>query len=544
MFNGVLKFGMVLKSSNKILFATLFIFTVALFLSETVSAHLEVDYDALNLREGDIVGSSDLNDPDIYIINEFGFKRLFLSPTIFGFYGHLRFPNVKRFDDAVIEKMPTSGLFRNCETGDRKVYAIEVSGEDNANLNWVNISGETAVARDHDFFQKVFCINSREFSWYSRGSAYTSYSSIPTYRRSGLTQSINETNMPLVLPAGFKISLFTPKIGPLRFMAFSPDGILFVSMPSSKGLYADNRPDDGKIFALPDKDNNGIADEVKTVIAELHVPHGIAFYNSYLYIAEEGKISRYSYTSDGVIGSREVVVANLPTGGEHVSRTIGFNQAGKMYVSVGSACNNCATGEEGTAAIWEFNSDGSDGRIFARGLRNAVGFVFNPIGGEIWATENGRDFLGDDLPPDEINIIRDNGDYGWPYCYGKNITDTPGRDIPGSVCLAKAASTHNTQAHSAPLGLRFVSGTPFSTWAGDLLVARHGSWNRTQPVGYDVIRLDVEGNNVVGEYPFITGWLTSTNSKLGRPVDVIFGPNGNLYISDDKANIIYMVSKI
>lgn len=520
-----------------------FALSAVFLLPQIVSAHLEVDYESLGLHEGDIVGSSNLNDPDVYIINEFGFKRLFLSPTIFGFYGHLRFPNIKRLDDAIIEKIPTSGLFRNCETGDKKVYAVEISGEDAATLRWVDISGETAAAEDHDFFGKVFCVNSREFDWYSRGSAYTSYSDIPVYRRSGLAQSINETNIPLSLPGGYKISLFTRQaVGPLRFMAFSPDGILFVSMPSSKGLYADGRPDDGKIFAMPDKNNDGIADEVKTVISGLHVPHGIAFYNSYLYIAEEGKISRYPYTNGSAIGAREVIVSNLPTGGEHVSRTIGFSPSGKMYVSVGSACNNCTTGEEGTAAIWEYNPDGSDGRIFARGLRNSVGFVFNPTSGEIWATENGRDFIGDDLPPDEINIVRDNGDYGWPYCYGAKVVD---RFYNNSArCQTTQASTHNTQAHSAPLGLRFVTSPQFSAWTGDLIVARHGSWNRTQPVGYDVVRLDVSGNTIVGESPFITGWLTPTNTKLGRPVDVIFGPDGAMYISDDKANIIYRVTKI
>ena len=526
---------------RKILTVTLFISAIFSILPETASAHLEVNYDYLGLREGDIVGSTNLTDPDIYIINEFGFKRLFLSPTIFGFYGHLKFPNVKRIDDAVLDKIPTSGLFRNCETGDLKVHALEVTGEDAAVLRWLNITGETAVTEDHDFFGKVFCVNSREFSWYSRGQSYTALSQAPIYARTALIRSINETNTPLILPGGFKISLFTPKIGPLRFMAFSPDGILFVSMPSSKGLYADNRPDDGKIFALPDKDNNGVADEVKTALSGLHVPHGIAFYNGYLYIAEEGSISRYPYTNNGNVGSRQVI-ASLPIGGEHVSRTIGFSSAGKMYVSVGSACNNCTTGKEGTAAIWEFNSDGSSGRIFADGLRNAVGFVFHPTTGEIWATENGRDFLGDDLPPDEINIIRDGKNYGWPYCYGKKIVD-PEHDNT-TFCPTTEASTHDLQAHSAPLGLRFITGSQFSTWSGDLLVARHGSWNRSQPVGYDIIRLDVESNKVVGEYPFITGWLTQKNEKLGRPVDVIFGPDGALYISDDKTNIIYRVSSI
>ncbi len=537
--------------------ATIFLVlaTVFIFL-KTASAHLEVDYDYLGLREGDIVGSTNLSDPDIYIINELGFKRLFLSPTIFGFYGHLKFPNVKRIDDAVLDQIPTSGLFRNCETGDRKVYAIEVGGEDTAVLRWVNITGEAAVTEDHDFFGKVFCINSREFSWYLKGQSYNALSQIPLYRRAALAQTVNETNMALSIPSGYRISIFTPKNppaggGPLRFMAFSPDGILFVSMPSSKGLYAENRPDDGKIFALPDKDNNGSADEVKTVLSGLHVPHGIAFYNGYLYVAEEGSVSRYLYMNGGSVGDRQVI-ASLPTGGEHVSRTIGFSKpssaeasagkAGKMYVSVGSPCNNCDPDNPGTAAIWEYNSDGTNGRIFATGLRNAVGFVFNPTTNEIWATENGRDFLGDNLPPDEINIIRDGKNYGWPYCYGKKVVDPEHNNT--NFCPTTEASTYNLQAHSAPLGLRFVTSSQFSAWSGDILVARHGSWNRTQPVGYDVVRLDVVGNTIVGESPFITGWLTPTNAKLGRPVDVIFGPDGSLYISDDKANLIYRVIKL
>lgn len=526
---------------HKILIITFFIFASIFISLRTALAHLEVNYEYLGLREGDIVGSTNLSDPDIYIVNEYGFKRLFLSPTIFDFYGHLRFPNVKRIDDAVLEKIPTSGLFRNCETGDHKIYALEVSGEDAAILRWVNISGENAFASDHDFFQKVFCVNSREFSWYSKGQEYVALSQIPVYTRTTLVKSINETNIPLVLPTGFKISLFTPKIGPLRFMAFSPDGILFVSMPSSKGLYAENRPDDGKVFALPDADKNGVADEVKTVLSGLHIPHGITFYNGYLYLAEEGTVSRYPYTNGGNLGMRQEI-AKLPTGGEHVSRTIGFSPTGKMYVSVGSACNNCTTGAEGTAAIWEFNSDGTGGRIFAKGLRNAVGFVFHSTSGEIWETDNGRDFLGDDLPPDEINIVRDGKNYGWPYCYGKKIVDPEHNNT--TFCPNTATSTHNLQAHSAPLGLRFITGSQFSVWSGDLLVARHGSWNRSTPVGYDIVRLDVEGNTVIGEYPFITGWLTSKNEKLGRPVDVIFDPDGNLYISDDKINAIYRVTKI
>lgn len=517
-------------------------FLLTIWVGVSARAHVAIDaaYMAeLGLHEGDIVGSTNTSDPDIFIVNGYGYKRLFLSPAIFGFYGHLKFANVKRLLDTVITSMPVSGLFQNCETGDKKVYGLEVIGEDQAMLRWVNVTGSQAVAEDPDFFKKVFCINAREFAFYTKGTPYTSFSQVPSYDRSNLPPVSNATGIPLNIPAGFHISLFSSKIGPLRFMAFSPDGILFVSMPSVAGLYGGSGINDGKVFALPDRDGNGTADEVKTVLSGLHLPHGLAFHGGYLYVAEEGAVARYPYTTGGILGGREVI-ATLPTGGEHLSRTITFSSAGKMYVSVGSDCNDCTTGKAGTGSIWEFNADGSGGRVFARGMRNAVGLAFQPTTGDLWATENGRDFLGDNLPPDEINIIRDGGNYGWPYCYGVRISD-PGN--PQYDCATTQASTYDIQAHSAPLGLAFVTGSEFpSDWAGDLIVARHGSWNRTEPVGYDVIRLDVQGNKVVGEHPFISGWLNSNGAKLGRPVDVIFGPDGALYLSDDSANVVYRIT--
>jgi glucose/arabinose dehydrogenase len=514
-----------------------------LCLLSAAGAHVAADpaiLQSLGLHEGEIVGSTDPADPDIYIINAWGYKRLFLSPAIFSFYGHLRYDSVKRFPDTVIASMPISALFQNCESGAPQVYALEVTAEDTAVLHWVNVSGDAAVAEDPDFFKRIFCINNREFSWYAKGAAYTTLAQIPLYERAPSLNGTNTTTIPLTLPAGFHISLFAQVDGPPRFMAVSPDGIVFASMPSPAGLYGGSGLSDGKVFAFPDANRDGRADEVRTVLSGLRLPHGLAFFGGYLYVAEEGVIARYPYTSGGIVGARQVI-ATLPTGGEHLSRTIGFSPSGKLYVSVGSQCNNCTTGNTGTAVIWEFNADGTGGRVFARGVRNAVGLVFHPTTGEIWATENGRDFLGDDLPPDEINIIRDGRHYGWPYCYGAQVRD-PG--YPQYDCSSTESSVHGTQAHSAPLGLRFVTSAQFpNDWQGDIIVARHGSWNRPQPVGYDVIRLRVEGNTVIGEEPFITGWLTANNQKLGRPVDVIFGGDGALYLSDDKANVIYRVTK-
>jgi len=355
-------------------------------------------------------------------------------------------------------------------------------------------------------------------------------------------KAINETNFPLTLPDGFRISIFNPfPLGPVRFMAFSPDGILFATIPSETGLYSQNRSG-GKVIALPDLDQDGKADEVKTVLTGFNnLPHGIAFQNGYLYIAEENMVTRYKYQNNGNLGPGEEIIGDLPSA-EHVSRTIQFDDTGKIFVSVGSQCNVCVPQNDRTAAILVYDADGTNGGIFASGLRNAVGFVFHPQTGEIWATENARDLLGDDLPPEEINIVKEGEHYGWPYCYGKKIVDPQHNNT--SFCTTTKASLFDFQAHSAPLGLRFIESNQFpQEWQGDLLVAYHGSWNRSVPTGYKVARFGVEGNNIVGVEDFITGWLQNGEAS-GRPVDLIFDSFGALYISDDKAGVIYRVTKI
>lgn len=515
---------------------------IALFplLSYRAFAHEVVSLSQYGLKEGDIIRA--VGDPDIYIVNVFGYKRLFVSPQIFGFYGHLKWENVREVRADVRDKFLTSAYFRNCETNDPKVYALEVAAEDTGVLRWANLSAERALEEDEEFFEKAFCINSREFNAYGRGAAYTSLAQVPSYARAAAPQELDAITSQLTLPAGFRITRFTVSpIGPARFMAFSPDGILFVTVPSAQGLYASSRAG-GAVYALPDRDRDGKADEAKAVLSGLDTrPHGIAFYNGYLYIAEERSVARYPYLGDAKIGARETVVSNLPGGG-HVSRTIGFDANGKMYVSVGSSCNACAEEDDRRAAILEYNPDGSGERVFARGLRNAVGFTFHTYTGEIWATDNGRDWLGDDLPPDEIDIVRDGKNYGWPYCYGQRIADL-NMGNP-SFCPQTEPSVFDIQAHSATIGLRFIESKQFPPdWQTDLLVAYRGSWNRSVPTGYKIARLDVEGNRISFQYDFITGWLKPDGSVLGRPVDVIFDGAGALYISDDKANTIYRVTR-
>jgi len=484
------------------------------------------------------------------------FKRLILNPDIFNSYGHLRWEDVKTVSQATLSDYTLSELVIEINPdgsiADPKVYRVRsAANSDVGERRWLNITASEFDAAGYDW-DSLYHVNHTEASpgFYPTKSPLT-YQDILNEQQGISTpatpKGIDETGLGLTVSDGFRISVFTTQsIGKIRFMAMSPDGILFVSLPSAAGLYNSNQ-NGGAILALPDSNNDGKADAAKSVITQLsNRPHGIAFYNNYLYVAEENRVSRYPYQNNGNVGAREVVVANLPENAfsvaDHVSRTIGFSPEGKMYVSIGSSCNVCNESDKRRATIVEYNPDGTGERVYANGIRNAVGFVFHPVTKAIWATENGRDELGDNIPPDEINIIQDGKNYGWPYCYGKNSIDPFGNS--SALCAGKEPSIHDMQAHSAPLGLRFIEGPQFpQDWQGDLLVAYHGSWNRTEKTGYKVVRLDVAGNTIVGETDFITGWLKSNESVVGRPVDLIFDAQGALYISDDKANVIYKVTK-
>jgi glucose/arabinose dehydrogenase len=337
----------------------------------------------------------------------------------------------------------------------------------------------------------------------------------------------------LKLPPGFQIDLFASSLDGPRMTALSPDGRLFVTEMGA-----------GRVTILPDANGDRHADSHIVYASGLNNPHGIAFHGGYLYVAEEGRVIRYPYKSgDNKAPKPQVAVPNLPTGGEHITRTITFGPAdGKLYVSVGSSCNVCIESNPRRAATLRYDADGSGGMIFATGLRNSVGMTWNPSTGELWATDNGRDFLGDNLPPDEVNVIRQGGFYGWPYSYGNRIPD-PAFDnkypqkvadsIPPKIAI---------QAHSAPLGLAFYTGSMFpAEYRGNLFIAYHGSWNRTVPTGYKVVRFAVKDGKVGGQQDFITGWLQGGNS-WGRPVGLLVGKSGELYITDDKAGQVYVVT--
>ena len=339
----------------------------------------------------------------------------------------------------------------------------------------------------------------------------------------------------LQLPAGFHLSVFGKATEP-RMMVFSPGGVLLASDTH-----------DNKVLAFPDPKQTGSAERVVTVAEGFRQPHGLAFHNGKLYVAETHQVQRFDWDEATLKASNGKVITQLPSGGGHSSRTILFH-GGKMYVSAGSSCNICDEKDPRRATVLEFNDDGTGQKIFARGVRNTVGMVISPKTNTIWGTNNERDNLGDDLPPDKINDLGTGGDFGWPACYGNRIPDPAGLGGGAKRCPSTIPPKVELQAHSAPLGLAFYDGNMFpSEYRGDLFVALHGSWNRHVPTGYKIIRvrLDDKGQPK-GVEDFITGWLRPGETKhgiwMGRPVGIVFGADGSMYISDDSGGLIYRVT--
>lgn len=344
------------------------------------------------------------------------------------------------------------------------------------------------------------------------------------------------------LPPGFEIDVYARDLGgsALSFpgpntaprMMLLKDGILYVSLTRQ-----------GKVVALPDHDNDNKADKTIIFLDGLNNPHGLDFYDGWFYIAEENRVIRIQDRDNDLLADRdtfEVLIDDLPTGG-HFTRSIRIHN-NSLYLSIGSSCNVCNEQDERRAAISRCDLDGTDCEIFARGLRNAVGIVFHPLTGEMYATENGRDMLGDDIPPDEINLVQEGTSYGWPICYGANIHDTQfDRNVyvrnPCEQPFEMPALV-DLQAHSAPLGLTFYYGDSFpEQYRGDLFVAFHGSWNRKVPTGYKIVTIDMDDLEVKD---FATGWLRGS-TVLGRPVDIIMNDEGALFVSDDNAGKIYRI---
>ncbi|MBI5455050.1 MAG: PQQ-dependent sugar dehydrogenase [Deltaproteobacteria bacterium] len=332
----------------------------------------------------------------------------------------------------------------------------------------------------------------------------------------------------LSAPKGWKVSVFAGGLGGPRHMAIDEAGNIFVSLTS-----------DGKVVALPDRDRDGVADEALTFADGLAKPHGLAFRGGDLIVAETGRVSVLKDTDkDLKSDSKEVITDDIPVGGGHFTRSVAISPSGDIFVSVGSSCNACVERDKRRAAVLKVA--GKKTVLYATGLRNSVGIAIHPDTKDLWGADNGTDYLGEDLPPEELNRIVEGGDYGWPYCYGERVPD------PNMGSLERCRDTVpidlGMQAHSAPLGIAFGKGLKSSDRFKDsLFIAFHGSWNRSVPTGYKLVAVPFKDGRPSGKaIDVITGWLTK-DGPWGRPVQPLVGKDGALYISDDYAGVIYRV---
>lgn len=361
---------------------------------------------------------------------------------------------------------------------------------------------------------------------------------IPSLEKNLITQVSHGQvpDIPFKIASGFTVHNFASQLGSARDLEFSPGGTLLVSDPNN-----------GVVYALPDKNGDGVADEKRIVLRSSNRPHGLSFYNNQLFVAEVNQVVRYNWDEPNLTATLDKVLFSLPNNNDHNSRTITFDKAGNMYVSVGSTCNVCHEASDFSATVLISNANGDGPKVFAKGLRNAPFIQFNPQTNELWGTEMGRDNLGDNIPPDEVNIIKEGQDYGWPNCYGEK---QPDKNFNSNAnCDNTIAPIFQFPAHSAPLGWTFINSNQFpADFRGDLLVSLHGSWNRSSPIGYKVVHLKVSGNSIVSSEDFLTGFLPAGAligpvQALARPVDLIFDTKGNLYLSDDKSGHVFIIQK-
>jgi len=353
--------------------------------------------------------------------------------------------------------------------------------------------------------------------------------------RSGDTSWVDGLGGLLRVRSGFKVDYFARNVSEARFMALAPDGAVYVSQPPS-----------GNVLRLVDQDGDGVAESRSVAISGLTYPHGLAFHKGFLYVANTDGVARVALGSDGRASSAPQYVNHYSAFGGHSTRTVVFGADSAMYVSIGSTCNLCIETETGRGGVMQFNEDGSGGRAYATGLRNAVGIALHEPTGKLWAVTNERDDLTpshENLPPEEIDILQDSGDYGWPYCYASRVPN-PEYNNP-TRCASTLTPALEMQAHSAPLGIAFLdNATSFpADYRSDAVVAFHGSWNRTQPTGAKVVRVHIENGLPSGVEDFVTGWQRDDGTRWGRPVGLLVYRDGSLLISDDASGTIYRVHR-
>ena len=351
------------------------------------------------------------------------------------------------------------------------------------------------------------------------------------------------------LPPGFEIEVFAEGLVTPRSMVMSESGTLFVGSRMRPQAIQQGRPGGGVVYAIRDRNGDWRADEVIELVQGLNVPNGVALRDGDLYVAELGRILRYDDIESRLSDPPDPVVVSddYPDDWMHGWKFIAFGPDDKLYVPVGAPCNVCDRSADAPvyATITRMNPDGSGQEIFAHGIRNSVGFDWHPETGELWFTSNGRDGWGDDRPGDTLNRAFQAGlHFGFPYCHGGDLPDPDfGSARP---CSDFTPPAQNLGPHVAALGMRFYGGDMFpEEYRGQIIIAEHGSWNRSSEAGHTghrLTRVRLDGNRVVEYEPFATGWLMENNLAWGRPVDVLEMPDGSLLVSDDTAGVIYRIS--
>jgi len=342
----------------------------------------------------------------------------------------------------------------------------------------------------------------------------------------------------LQVPSGFQIQVFAKLDGSPRMMVVAEDGSVYIT-----------RRDPGDVLRLVDADGDGVAESQETIVSDLDMVHGIAIHDGKLWLAGVKSIWSAPLEDDGTIGDLETIVDDLPDGGQHANRTIAFDDNGLLYVSIGSTCNDCPETNPENATIVRMKPDGTERTVFASGLRNTIGWAWHPETGDLWGMDQGSDWRGDDQPPEELNKLEMNGNYGWPFCFGEKWVDKylprePEGMTKAEFCAASIAPAMMYQAHSSPIGFVFYTGSLFpDEYQGDAFVAFRGSWNRNQPTGYKVVRFRFENGQPVAFEDFVTGFLINGGANhFARIAGLAVAKDGSLLISDDTNGVIYRIS--
>lgn len=333
------------------------------------------------------------------------------------------------------------------------------------------------------------------------------------------------------LPRGFQIAIYA-RVPEARSMSLGAKGTLFVG----------NREGDS-VYAVVDRDGDHRADDVLTLAQGLRMPNGVAFREGALYVAEVSRILRFDDIESRLANppAPAVIRDDLPTEGHHGWKFIGFGPDDKLYVPIGAPCNVCDESDPRFASITRMNPDGTDFEIYAHGVRNTVGFDWHPETGVLWFTDNGRDWMGDDRPPDELNRAPEPGlHFGFPYCHGDSILDP---DFgAGHACDEFVPPEQLLGPHVAAIGMRFYTGEMFpAEYRHQIFIAEHGSWNRSEMIGYRVTLVRLTQGRASSYDVFAEGWLQG-QGRWGRPADVLVMPDGSLLVSDDMAGAIYRIS--